>query len=285
MEHEPTLVDRELGLRVREAMTSAGLVMETLAKRSGYTTSRVSRQLSGRQAMSTVDVATLLTLCGWTLDRQEPLWQLCRDGGTRNVVWVEPNRVCASFRAHTRHLTRLTQVASTVLPWTVQTPDYAHAVARAAGVPISVTAEWATLRGAVQRWWANSDMASAAIFVHEHALRMIVGCRSVMVKQIEELLRLAELPGLSLRLIPAEAGVCAVTNGGFTLLEYDRWRPLVFQEHGGAGIFASTPDAIAAAERATARLTAIAHPSDVSCTLLREIMRESSGPAGVPRCP
>lgn len=256
-EHEPTVVDRELGPRVRAAMVSAGLVMAELAERTGYTTSRVSRQMAGRQRMSTEDVAAMLSLCGWPIARQEPLWRLCEDGGTRDVLWLPPEQVCASLHAHSRHLTRVVHVAPTSVPWTVQTDEYARAVTIEGCTPWESLTGWASLRDTWQRRWRDASLRTT-VFLHEHALRTIVSDQAVMAAQFAHLDRLSALPGLSLRLIPADAGAHAAMKGGFTLLEYEKWRPLVYQDLGKGGVLAGTADAIEIAHRVVTHLEATA---------------------------
>lgn len=279
-EHEPTVVDRELGLRVRAAMVSAGMVMAELAERTGYATSRVSRQMAGRQRMSTVDVATMLTLCGWTLDRQEPLWRLCEEGGTRDVLWLAPDQVGGSLHAHSRHLTRVVHVAPTVLPWIVQTDNYAAATCTSS----KQLTEWAAIRDVWRQRWHDGRL-STTVFLHEQALRSVVGDHTVMAEQIAHLDGLSGERGLSFRFIPADAGAHAAVKGGFALLEFEKWRPLVYQDLGNGGVLAGTADAVEMAQRIVRHLDATAFSERESREFLRRLMTTrppGRGPCG--RC-
>lgn len=261
-EHEPTVVDRELGLRIRAAMKSAGLVMSDVAERMGCATSRVSRQLSGRQRMSIADVATMLTICGWTTARQQSLLRLCEDSGTRDVVWLEPVQVCASLQSLTQRVTRAVHVAPMMLPWTVQTDGYARAVGVETGAPSELLTGWASIRNAWHRRWRDGSLVTT-VFLHELALRPVVGGQAVMAAQLAELDRLSRLPSMSVRVLPAETAVHVAIKGGFTLLEFDRWRPLVYQDQGNAGLLVGTADAIDTAQHVVSRLAAMTPPGNL----------------------
>lgn len=262
-EHEPTVVDRELGLRIRAAIKSAGLVMSDVAERMGCATSRVSRQLSGRQRMSIADVATILTLCGWTTARQQSLLRLCEDSGTRDVVWLEPVQVCASLQSLTRRVNRAVHVAPMMLPWTVQTDGYAHAVGVETGAPSELLDGWASIRNAWQRRWRDGSLVTT-VYLHESTLRSIVGGQAAMAAQLAELERLSSLPSISVRVIPAQLAAHAAMKGGFTLLEFDRWRPLVYQDQGNAGVLVGTAEAIDTAQHVVSRLADMTSSGNLS---------------------
>jgi hypothetical protein len=197
-----TVAQREVILRLRVEITTAGLTRKTLAELLGYPVSKVSALLAGRRPLLIEDITTILTACGWAPHRQEALLRIGETTNTPNVLWLQPDEVCTSLIAYSRDVTRAIHVAPTMLPWPLQITDYTwHATSRT-GAPLHLLDRWALVRAVwTWRWKDTNDAMTALIFLHENALQPLTES-PLMVQQLRELALMADYPGLSLRIIP-----------------------------------------------------------------------------------
>jgi len=69
--------------------------------------------------------------------------------------------------------------------------------------------------------------ARMSFFIHEHALRSMVGGDSVMYEQALHLVLASSWPRCEIRIVPASAAPIAVFPDSFHLLECADWRPVV----------------------------------------------------------
>ncbi|MGH3928514.1 MAG: DUF5753 domain-containing protein, partial [Pseudonocardiaceae bacterium] len=87
------------------------------------------------------------------------------------------------------------------------------------------------------------------IYVHEFALRLPVGGPAVMVEQLDHLLRMSTRSYLTLRVMPAMRGGHAGIAGAFKLMEFARFKPVVYLDSETACLFLKRPEEIAAYQR------------------------------------
>jgi hypothetical protein len=262
-----TVADRELILRLRVEIKAAGLNMTRVAERIGCPAHKVRAQLSGQRGMSVDDVKLILTSCGWPQERQDALFQIGESTDTRNVLWLEPEEVCTSLIAYSRDVTRAVHVAPTMLPWPVHNDAYAWRVALKTGASPKLLDRWALVRTVwTWRWQLEDPRATAVVFLHEDVLRTLIDV--AMVRQLHKLVQMADFPGLSLRIIPTGAGLHAAIKGPFTLLQFVKWEPLVYQECGNAALVAGTQGAIRDAQR----IVSLLHATTLDEKLSREMI-------------
>ena len=108
------------------------------------------------------------------------------------------------------------------IPGLLQTADYARAIVRAAvpkWVP-EIVEQRLQGRMARQRILYTENAPHFEAVVDESVLHRVVGSRDVMRAQLERLLELSELPNVTLRVIPYDAGALPAGNNKFIILRF-----------------------------------------------------------------
>jgi hypothetical protein len=84
----------------------------------------------------------------------------------------------------------------------------------------------------------RKDPGQFSFFVHEHALRMVVGDPAIMHEQLIAVALADSLPHVTVRVLPISAGVHGLCGGPFRLLGYTRHQPLIYLDsYVGGGLF------------------------------------------------
>jgi hypothetical protein len=176
------------------------------------------RALSGIYGLSDAQTRELLALAQNV--RSEPSWHLADaaasgsvqkyvdlEGAAESILWVEPLRI----------------------PGLLQTPAYTAALLTRY---LAVTGKElppepnAALRLARQRRLSEDPPLRLEAIIDEATIRRCVGGPDVMLQQVENLLRLARLPHVTLRLIPFDAGAHHAMEGSMIILRFRREQPL-----------------------------------------------------------
>lgn len=261
---ESTVRTRELGRRLRWVQENAGLSGVELAARLGWTTTAVSRTLSGLRDTPDVDVAAFLAVCGVTGAERDGVLRLCRSDDGSGVLRLPGDEQWPAFLAHAAAALRLTEFQPYMVPWPVQTPDYGHAHL--------ADADFAARRAALDLL----RLPQITLFLHEWALRTGVGGAAVMSEQLHHLLRMSVRPELSIRVVPASHGVPTYP---FTLLEFDTHSPVVYREDHTGGAIIDHRAEIAGCRTVVAGLAAVALDEQRSRDLIGTIATGTYGDA------
>jgi hypothetical protein len=108
-------------------------------------------------------------------------------------------------------------------------------------------------------------------FVHEQALRLQIGARSIMHEQLLKLLLMAGLPHVSLRVIPALAGERGVFGSSFRVFEYREHNPLVYFSAAWNGVFIEDRAFVADYRRLVRHMAAVALDEAKSRAVIAEL--------------
>jgi hypothetical protein len=277
-----TLAERELILRLRVEIKTAGLTQTRIAELLGYPLSKVRAQLSGKRPLSVQDITVILTACGWPAQQLAAVLRIGENTNTPDVLWLEPDEVCTSLIAYSRDVTRAIHVAPTMLPWPVHINDYTWTTTLKTGGSTDLLDRWAIVRPVwTWRWEYHNEPMTGVVFIHEHTLQPLTG-DPLMVRQLRALARMAEFPGLSLRVIPTHTGIHAAINGPFTLLRFTQWTPLVLHECGNAAVITSTPEAIRDAHTVINRLNYTALDEHQSREMITRLWHDAAHTAAHP---
>jgi len=217
-----------LGAELRRIREDAGLSGSEVAREIGWSQPKLSRLETGRFGASLSEVAALLDYYAVPEEvRAELLAQTARRDGLEGA-WVVraggPRRRQAEVGTIESRVQRLRQYQATTVPGLLQTPRYARAVATAMGFD-NAPAIASRRDGRQQAFHAREDVRYEVV-LDERALLRWPGDQSVMVEQLERLVRL-ELPWLDLRVLPVGGGASAIGMGGFLVYEFAEDRPSV----------------------------------------------------------
>ncbi|MFG1706529.1 helix-turn-helix domain-containing protein [Nonomuraea sp. M3C6] len=221
----PTALRILVGSQLRRLRESRGITREAAAYVIRGSQSKISRMESGRTSFKPRDVADLLTLYGVTEEAErQALLALAKQANA--VTWWQDYRdvIPEWFEAYVG----LEQDAALIrthevqfVPGLLQTEEYARAVI--AHGHHDDSAEQVERRVAVrmrrQRILTRSTTHRLWVVMDEAALHRRVGSRETMRAQLEHLGRLAELPHVTVQVIPFTSGIVGGV-GPVTILRF-----------------------------------------------------------------
>jgi transcriptional regulator with XRE-family HTH domain len=215
-----------LGSQLRRLRESRGISLEAAGAAIRGSHAKISRLELGRVGSKQRDLLDLLTLYGvQDQDERAAFLALAQQANTPGW-WHQYSDVLPTwFETYLG----LEQAAALIrgyepqfVPGLLQTAEYARAVIRLAhtGEPDDDVESRVALRMDRQRILTAADAPAVWLVVDEAALRRPYGGRAVLRGQIEHLLRVGELPTVTIQVVPYEAGGHAAAGGGFAILRF-----------------------------------------------------------------
>ncbi|OIK24337.1 helix-turn-helix domain-containing protein [Streptomyces malaysiense] len=220
----PTVRRRRLGQELRKLREQKNMTAEEVAERLLVSQSKISRLENGRRSISQRDVRDL---CGvYEVEDQrvvDSLMEMARD--SRQQGWWHtfgdiPYSVYIGLETDAESLRVYEPQIVTGL---LQTPAYAEALVRGA-LPETSAAEIEKRVGVrmrrQERITTENEPLRLWIVLDEAALHRVVGGKHVMREQLEHLLKLSELPHVTVQVMPFEVGAHPGLNGQYAILEF-----------------------------------------------------------------
>jgi transcriptional regulator with XRE-family HTH domain len=237
----PTIRRRRLGAELRQHRERAKVTIEAVAEMLECSASKVSRIETGHTTATVRDVRDMLAIYGVTGAECEELIQIAREA--RQKGWWHPyspvlagayvglEAAAGSVRAYEQQ----------TVPGLLQTEEYATAMIRAAR-PDWVAAEVeqrVRVRMGRQSLLSQDDPIDLWVVLDEAVISRPVGGEAVMRTQLERLVAAAELPNVTLQVLPFEVGAHAGMDGTFTILSFpEPGDPdVVYAENATGGLF------------------------------------------------
>jgi transcriptional regulator with XRE-family HTH domain len=253
---------RRLGIALRTYREAAGFTLEAAADEINSTRSTLSRYENAQTLVSPATVRALLTLYGVSGDELAAAVQLAKDA-RKPGWWVSYSylldRRTIDFIALEAEATGIFNFEPSVVPGLLQTADYTRGVMR--GGPHTLNDDQieqrVRLRMDRQQRLTDADPPIYDAIIDESALLRPVGGPAVMEAQLRHLLKMAELPNITVQVIPLAAGYHRGTRGSLHILE-----------------FADPEDPIIASVETVAGQMVLDRPSDLrTCTKIMEHLR------------
>lgn len=242
----PTIRRRRLGAELRRHRDQAGVTIEAVADRLGCSASKISRIETGHTSATPRDVQDMLDIYGVHGSESVELVQIAREA--RQKGWWHPystvltgayvglEAAAGSVRAYEQQ----------VVPGLLQTEPYAAAMIRAARPDISAdeTGRRVHVRMARQSLLIQDDPIDLWVVLDEAVVSRPVGGDTVMREQLTRLAEAAELPNVTLQILPFEAGAHAGMDGTFAILGFPEAEDpgVVFAENATGGLFLEKSD-------------------------------------------
>lgn len=217
----PTVSRRELGTLLRGLRIQKGWTAEQVAERLMVSPSKVSRLETGQRGASARDIRDLCDLYEVDDDTRQHLMELAIEGKQR--AWWQPLGV-----PYTRYVgleavaTSVSDYGLGIAPGLLQTADYARAQVRAMVPKLVPDVVEQRVQGRIarqQRLFSEHPPRFEAV-MDESVLHRVVGSPAIMRAQLERLLELADLPHITLRVIPYAAGALPAPNNKFIILRF-----------------------------------------------------------------
>ncbi|MFG1949559.1 Scr1 family TA system antitoxin-like transcriptional regulator [Micromonospora sp. NPDC048830] len=125
-----------------------------------------------------------------------------------------------AWRDHEERAVRLRNFEPCLVPGLLQTEEYAKAIFSAGGLQRGEEVEqFLALRMSRQQMLHRNDPPECVFVIDESALHRSIGGPAVMDRQLGRLMEAAELPHVSLHVLPLDVGAHVSLGGGFVIAE------------------------------------------------------------------
>ena len=218
----PTVRRRELGAQLRALRTGRGWTVEQVAERLLISSSKVSRLETGQRGASARDIRDLSNLYGLDDEQRQRLTDLAR-AGKQHAWWQPLSLPYSTYVGLEADATSIRDFGLGVMPGLLQTPDYAGAVLRAIvphHTPDEVEHLIAGRTARQQRVLSAENPPQFQAIVDASVLHRVVGSSAVMRAQLHRLIEMSELPNVTVKIVPYEAGPLPVPNNKFIILSF-----------------------------------------------------------------
>jgi transcriptional regulator with XRE-family HTH domain len=263
-----------LGRELRKAILAADFSQQQLAAKLGYTETRVSRILTGRNDATSEEVSAVLALCGVVGEQRDFLLRMARE---RSMTAWDKQQQQAVLRSLRWDAIGIVECSSMILPELLWTDGYAEAViSQTVGVKLG---EIDGLVGTVRSGQAvlRHDQAPRyEAVLSEATLHLRVGSRQIMAEQLHYLLDQSMRLGVTIRIVPMGAGGHAGMRGSFCLVTR-RDLVVVAVEDVLNVQFVDDPDGVEVYARIVGKLRAAALTPSASRDLISSIATECYG--------
>jgi transcriptional regulator with XRE-family HTH domain len=279
----PTAMRIALGTQLRRLREDRNVTVAEAARVIRGTHSKISRLERGRSGPKQRDVADLLSLYGVADEAQrEELLALARQASTPG--WWQ--QYCDVVPSWFELYLGLERAASAISVYEVQfvhgllqTEDYARAVVRIGreGVPAEEIDRRVSVRMKRQQLLTQHDPPDVWAVLDEAALRRSPGDPALMQAQLAHLLRVAELPNVTLQVAAFTAGPHAAAGGPFTILRFPEpdVPDMVYLEQLSSALYLDDPADVRDYQAVMNQLRAQAENEAASRQLIRALLHQT----------
>ncbi len=258
---------REVGAELKRIRKQIDLPAYKVAAKLGWTPSHISRSEAGKRRVTDVDGGHYLGMCGAQDYELQELLKIVNEPDDYRLQ-IHDGRIPDQLRTLIFFESTATHIHSyqpTYIPGVLQTPDYARAVFEESGLD-----EPFSIEDGVRARVARSALLTGRCmyFIHEHALRVLMGSPRVMNEQLLHMLLLGNRPECAIRVVPASAGGRGLVNGAFQVFDYKEDPSLVYLQHETTSQFLETEEEVDRYRRILKRVATVALDGPESRTFL-----------------
>jgi hypothetical protein len=251
VEEGPTLRRRRLGAELRRCRERAGMTQEAVSRYFEWHSAKVTRIETARVAVTARDVKDLLALYGVEdMTYRDALMELARLSKER-TWWTDYRDLmrAGNFVGMEAEASSSRVWEPIVLPGLLQTEPYMRALMRTgrrADAPDAIDRRVALRLRRQERLTAERPLNLRAV-VDESVIHRVVGGREVMRDQLHRLLWAADLPNISLQILPFDSGEHAFMGGSAAILEFPEiaHSPVVYLEGLAGDYYEEQPSEVA----------------------------------------
>ncbi len=279
----PTVLRMLVGAQLRRLRESRGITCEHAGAMIRGSHSKISRLELGRTGFKQRDVGDLLTLYGVKDEAERGTLLALAERANSQAWWHEYSEVVPDWFETYLGLEPAASVIRTYevqwVPGLLQTEDYARAVVRLAHgqAPDEEIDQRVSLRMQRQRLLHRLNPPKLWAVIDEAALRRPLGGAATMRAQIRHLIELAELPNVTIEMLPFSTGGHAAAGGPITILRFpeDEIRDIVYLEQLASAVYASKASEVDDYWHVMNRLVIEAEPPSASVSILYGILRDT----------
>jgi transcriptional regulator with XRE-family HTH domain len=243
--NSPTVRRRRLASELRRLREAARLTIDEVGEKLECSASKISRIETGHVGVTPRDVRDMLELYALPEDQREALVQLSREARKKGW-WHAYNEVfTGAFVGLESDAASLRAYQALLVPGLLQTEDYTRAVIKAIAPDHSdeIIERRVNARQSRQKLLTDAQPPEYWVIMDEAVLHRTVGGRKVMRGQLLRLLEKAELPHVTLQVLPFDAGAHAGLEGPFLILGFPEQADpdVVYVENTTAGSYLEEP--------------------------------------------
>jgi transcriptional regulator with XRE-family HTH domain len=223
----PLLQRRRLRTELKTARLNKELTQEQVAKAMDWSLSKMNRIEKAKTGISTNDLKALLPLYGITDKRTDELLNLAR-AARRPGWWRQYSDLAPAtlleLMDYESAASFVHQFESTLIPGILQTEDYASAILQefyGRNMPEENIRKLVKLRTRRRDLLGDVDAPRFSFVLDESAVHRQVGSPDVTSKQLRQLVSIADLPNVTIQIVPFTAGLHRGVGGAFEVVEFD----------------------------------------------------------------
>ncbi len=280
MERGPTVLRIALGGQLRDLRVKNDITREAAGDAIRGSHAKISRLELGRTGFKERDIRDLLTLYGVTdAEERERFLDLARQANEPGW-WHRYSDLLPSwfgtYLGLEQAATKIRTYEAHLVPGLLQTPEYARAV-MSLGYEDADMDRRVQVRIRRQEVLRRADPPVIWAIIDEAALHRPVGGAQVHREQMEHLIELADLPNVTLQVLPYSAGEHAAAGSSFSILRFAETElpDIVYLEHLTSALYLDRKQDLALYLSVMDRLSVQAEPPGESLEILAEYARKA----------
>ncbi|HEY1644710.1 MAG TPA: helix-turn-helix transcriptional regulator [Streptosporangiaceae bacterium] len=275
-----TLRLRRLATELRRLRAAAGLSRQDVYDHTAINEATLYRLETARARPQRRTLTALLELYRVPGESRGELYDLARQADEQSWLQSFPAELPTPYRTYIGFEGEAESVVnyeSLFVPGLLQTQDYARAAVQASapGATPDEIDRLVEARISRQTVLAREHPLQLWAIVDEGALHRPVGGPGIMRAQLEHLVSVADLPHVTLQVVPYRVGGHPGMAGSFAILRFgDPDVDVVYVESQAAELFLEGPADVRHFNRIVEHLRALAEPPAASVSAIAEIIRE-----------
>ncbi|HEX3783673.1 MAG TPA: helix-turn-helix transcriptional regulator [Pseudonocardiaceae bacterium] len=265
---------RGIGLELSRLRRQRKMSCQAVGEALDTSASTISRIETGKKEPSSEEVASILTVLGVKgVERQQLIDQARRQDESGLVESTSSTEQSRNYRNFELKATKISDFELVLVPGLAQTTEYAYAVLTA--LRVGDTDEdieaWVGQRMSRQSILTRKQPPTLHWILTETGLRLPIGGRRTMSRQVQHLADLAERPNITINVIPKTVIEHAGLTGQFVIMDFTTDSTIVIVEDRTTGLFLDDPDKVARYKLTVEKLTDVALDAEESLRLMRSI--------------
>jgi transcriptional regulator with XRE-family HTH domain len=276
----PTLLRRRLGSELRRLREAAGLTTEQVAARLYCSYSKISRIETARVTALPRDVRDMLDIYQVSGQQREDLLQLAHEARHRDAWWHSYRDLpdARTFMSLEKAADSIRAYESRIIPGLLQVEEYARLIIEAVlpSLDRQEIERYVESRMARQTLLAGDGPTRLSVVADEASLRRLIGIPQVRLRQLQRLVEAAEMPNVTIQILPFIAGQHGAMLGPFTILGFsDSADPdVVLIESPTGDLYLDSAEQVRRYGLLFERLRDAAFDPDQSAAFLVQLMKE-----------
>jgi transcriptional regulator with XRE-family HTH domain len=274
----PTLRRRRLGAELKRCREAAGLTQENVSRHFEWHAAKVTRIETARVAVTPRDVKDLLSLYGvGDEEYREAMVELARLSRERSW-WTDYRDIMrpGNFVGLEAGAVAMRCFEPVLVPGLLQTEAYMRALirtGRSTDSPADVDRRVSLRLTRQGRLTGSRALELLAIF-DESVVRRAIGGDDVMNQQLRHLIDMAQLPNVTLQILPFTSGEHQFLGGSAALLEFRESTHLdvVYLEGLAGDFYEEQPSEVARYQEEFERLSAIALDHRMTIKMIESLL-------------